>query len=278
MRFKARLAFILVALVAAAVSVEKAGAAPTDLFFSEYVEGSSNNKALEIYNGNGSPVDLAAGGYAVKVFFNGSSSAGTTVSLTGTVASGDVYVVADDDAAAPILAQADQTSSANLFNGDDAVVLTKGAATLDVIGQIGNDPGSQWGSGDASTQDNTLRRKDSIQAGDPDGSNAFDPAAEWDGFPQDSFDGLGVRTGTIEPPPPPELTIGEVQGETRDDEDGTTDASPYDGQTVTVQGVVTQNILQSNGNHAFFLQSTAETSDDDPLSSDGIFVFEGRFG
>ena len=36
-----------------------------DLFFSEYVEGSSNNKALEIYNGTGTTVDLAAGGYEV---------------------------------------------------------------------------------------------------------------------------------------------------------------------------------------------------------------------
>ena len=38
-------------------------AAPTELFISEYVEGSSNNKALEIYNGTGATVDLAAAGY-----------------------------------------------------------------------------------------------------------------------------------------------------------------------------------------------------------------------
>ena len=35
-------------------------AAPTDLFISEYVEGSSNNKAIEIFNGTGAPVDLTA--------------------------------------------------------------------------------------------------------------------------------------------------------------------------------------------------------------------------
>ncbi len=33
-------------------------AAPTELFFSEYIEGSSYNKALEIYNGTGSPSTL----------------------------------------------------------------------------------------------------------------------------------------------------------------------------------------------------------------------------
>ena len=32
-----------------------ASAAPTDLFISEYVEGSSNNKAIELYNGTGAP-------------------------------------------------------------------------------------------------------------------------------------------------------------------------------------------------------------------------------
>ena len=32
---------------------------PTELYFSEYIEGSSNNKALEIYNGTGATVDLA---------------------------------------------------------------------------------------------------------------------------------------------------------------------------------------------------------------------------
>jgi predicted extracellular nuclease len=98
----------------------------TDLFISEYVEGSSNNKALEIYNGTGSPVDLAAGGYAIAIYFNGNPSANTTIQLTGTVAPGDVYVVADDGADPLILAVADQTSTSSFFNGDDAIVLRKG--------------------------------------------------------------------------------------------------------------------------------------------------------
>ncbi len=66
----------------------------TELFFSEYIEGSSNNKALEIYNGTGAAIDLAAGGYNVQMYFNGSASAGLTINLTGTVADGDVFVLA----------------------------------------------------------------------------------------------------------------------------------------------------------------------------------------
>jgi uncharacterized protein len=71
-----------------------------------------------------------------------------------------------------------------------------------VIGQIGFDPGTEWGTGLVSTADNTLRRKDTVCAGDPDGSNAFDPSVEWDGYAQDTFDGLGTHfanCGTLEP-------------------------------------------------------------------------------
>jgi uncharacterized protein len=169
-------------------------AAPTELFFSEYIEGSSNNKALEIYNGTGAAIDLAAGGYSVQVFFNGSATAGLTINLTGAVAQGDVHVLAHSSANAAILAQADQTNGAGWFNGDDAVVLRKGTTVVDVIGQIGFDPGTEWGSGLVSTADNTLRRLACVDAGDPDGSDAFDPSIQWDGFATDTFDGLGSHT------------------------------------------------------------------------------------
>jgi len=170
------------------------GAAPTELFFSEYIEGSSYNKALEIYNGTGAAVDLAAGNYSIAMYFNGSTSAGTTIALTGTVADGDVYVVADDGADAAILAETDQTSTSNFFNGDDTVVLLKNGVTIDVIGQIGVDPGDYWGSGDLTTQNHTLRRKGTVEAGDTDGSDLFDPTVEWDGYAVDTFDGLGTHS------------------------------------------------------------------------------------
>ena len=65
---------------------------------------------------------------------------------------------------------------------------------IDAIGQIGIDPGAEWGSGLASTADNTLRRKAGICAGDTVTSDAFDPSAEWDGFANDTVDGLGAFT------------------------------------------------------------------------------------
>ncbi|MGD9705730.1 MAG: ExeM/NucH family extracellular endonuclease [Acidimicrobiia bacterium] len=180
--------------VLAPVAVPRAQAATAELFFSEYVEGSSLNKALEIYNGTGVAVDLGAGGYSVQMFFNGSTTAGLTLSLTGTIANGDVFVVAQTTADAAILAQADQLTAASWYNGDDAVVLRKGATVLDAIGQIGVDPGTEWGTGLVSTADNTLQRKASICQGDTNGSDGFDPAVEWDGFAQNTFTGLGTHT------------------------------------------------------------------------------------
>ena len=191
-----RLVPAVLVLACALAGAPGAFAAPSDLFISEYIEGSSNNKALEIFNGTGASIDLAAQGYNVQMYFNGNPLSTLTVNLTGTVAAGDVFVLAQSTAGAAILAQADQTSSASWFNGDDAVVLRKGTTILDVIGQIGADPGTEWGTGLTSTADNTLRRKASVDAGDTNGSDAFDPATEWDGFAQDTFDGLGSHATT----------------------------------------------------------------------------------
>ncbi|MFJ6152097.1 lamin tail domain-containing protein [Micromonospora profundi] len=182
-----------VTVAALGVAPTAASAAPTDLFISEYVEGSSNNKAIELFNGTGAAIDLAAGGYQLQLYFNGSTTA-TTIALTGSVAAGDVFVFASASAGAAILAQADQTTGAGLFNGDDAIVLRRGAAVLDSIGQVGVDPGTEWGAGVTSTADNTLRRLPSVTAGDTDPSDPFDPAAQWAGFPVDTFDGLGAHT------------------------------------------------------------------------------------
>lgn len=254
---------VFAAAIAALATQAPAQAAATELFFSEYVEGSSNNKALEIANLTGAPIDLAAGGYFVQMYFNGSSTAGLSIALTGTVAPGEVFVLAQSSASASILAQADQTNGAGWFNGDDAVVLRKGGdsgTVLDVIGQIGNDPGTQWGSDPVSTADNTLRRKGTVMQGDADASNAFDPALEWDGYANDTFDGLGSLAAAPPPPPPQAKRIYEIQGAAH--------RSAFEGQTFTVPGVVTA--VASNG---FYMQDPQ--GDSDARTSDALFVFSG---
>ena len=247
-------------------------AAPTELFFSEYVEGSSNNKALEIYNGTGAAVDLAASGYAVDIYFNGSTSASAKIPLMGTVAPKDVFVLADNDAAAPVLDVADQTSASSFFNGDDAVVLRKGTTVLDVIGQIGTDPGSAWGTDPTSTQNNTLRRKASVMQGDNNGTDAFDPAVEWDGFATDTFAGLGSYGDSGTPPgacqaAPAVTLISVVQG--------ATDATPCAEQTVSVEGVVVGDFEGASALRGFYVEEEQADWDADAATSEGVFVFNG---
>jgi len=162
-------------------------AAITELFFSEYGEGSSNNKWLEIYNGTGADVDLSI--YSVALYSNGSATAGTTVALTGTLAAGDVYVIYNSSANAAIIAEGDLSSTVTYFNGDDAVALLKNASVIDVIGVIGTDPGSAWTWDGGSTADRTLVRKSTVV-----GPVTTWDSSEWDVYPTDTFTYVGSHT------------------------------------------------------------------------------------
>jgi len=164
------------------------------VFFSEYVEGSSNNKAVEIYNGQNAEVDLT--GCEVMVFANGAAAATSSIALASdagalVLAAGGTFVLCNARSGEALAPLCDQLHGGLSFNGDDAVSLVCDGATLDVIGQIGNDPGSAWGNADISTQNRTIRRQCDIILGDDDGGNAFEPAEEWNNHDQDTFDDLG---------------------------------------------------------------------------------------
>lgn len=169
-------------------------AQPSDLIFSEYVEGSGNNKALEIYNGTSSTINLST--YVLQLYSNGVSTPTASLTLFGSLAAGKVFVLGRTDADRAIIAVMDVGSS-NLvaFDGNDALVLRKGGANgavIDAIGQIGTNPGNAgWGNASISTVDKTLRRRKDICKGDADANNTFDPASEWEVFASNTFDGLG---------------------------------------------------------------------------------------
>jgi len=166
---------------------------PTTLFFSEYIEGSSNNKALEIFNPFQSTVSLDT--CRIRIYYNGNPSPGTTINLTGfSIPSRDVFVVCNSSAASEILSVCDLQNTSVNFNGDDAVELNCDSNPVDIIGKIGEDPGTEWGTGNQSTADNTLVRKCNISSGDSNGSDSFDPAAQWDGYPIDTFTYLNSHT------------------------------------------------------------------------------------
>lgn len=176
----------------------------TDLFFSEYIEGSSNNKAIEIFNGTGAPVDLA--NYKVNLYANGATTPNNTQIFEPgtTLHHGNVYVLVNSQADAAILALKDITSTVANFNGDDALALVKIVGEdeeyVDIFGRIGERPANPaaWVDGDHSTLDKTLVRKSTITGGvtvNPD--EGFPTlAAEWDVYPIDTNTNLGSHVFT----------------------------------------------------------------------------------
>lgn len=202
------------ALVLGALALPSLALAQTDLIISEYVEGSSNNKAIELFNPTGSAIDMGAGVYKLRLFSNGSVTLGAELLLVGVVPSGGTWVVAHGSASAPILGVANQTSSTVInYNGDDAVILTKSAAntTVDAFGQLGFDPGTEWGTGLQSTADNTLRRAALVCDGDTVANDVFDPTIQWVGFAVDTFAGLGAHSVGCGPTPTHGSTWGRIK-------------------------------------------------------------------
>lgn len=191
----------------------------SDLFISEYVEGWSNNKALEIYNPTASTIDLSQ--YIVIRYSNGSTSAGAeyAVQLSGSLAPYDVYVGVLDKQnplgtgqEAPVwdslAVRADgwyspdyNTNKTWYWNGNDAVVLAKGSASnpsasivVDIFGKIGENPGPDTGwstgfpynneTGEIVTQDHSMLRKSTVLAGQTNPTiSFFNPLEEWDSIP-----------------------------------------------------------------------------------------------
>jgi predicted extracellular nuclease len=237
------------------ISAPATAATATDLFISEYVEGTSNRKAIEIYNGTAGPIDLDQ--YELAFVFNGTTT-DLRVFLHGTIAPGDVHVIAHTDSGL----NADEKSGGGWYNGDDSVLLKRNGVIIDALGQLGFDPGDEWGNGLTSSMDNTLRRKPSICAGDANATDAFFPANEWIGFATDTSNGLGSHTADCTVSPPAELhEIYEIQGEGS--------ASPLAGKRIETRN----NIVTAVGPRGFFIQTPSSRADASDATSNGVYVF-----
>jgi len=158
-----------------------------NVFFSEYAEGSVNSRALEIYNAGTETQSCV-----VNMYFSGATTVGASITLSAPIASGALFVLCRSGGT--ITTPCTMSSAALTFNGDDAVELVCGGVTQDIVGQIGLDPGTRWGTPNTSTADNTLRRKCSVTTGDTVGSDVFTPSTQWDGFALGDFSNLGVRS------------------------------------------------------------------------------------
>lgn len=170
-----------------------------NLFISEYIEGGSNNKALEIYNASDAAVDLA--NFKLVLYSNGSSTPGNTLEMEGTLSSGAVYVTVNSGSIPEILALGNSISTVTYFNGDDAIALVHipSGDTLDVVGTVGYDPGTAWdvAGTTGATLNHTLIRKATVIQGNTDwetqqGTNEAD--SEWIVMEQDYIGNLGSHT------------------------------------------------------------------------------------
>jgi plastocyanin len=172
------------------------------LFFSEYAEGSSNNKYFEVYNPTSDTVDLS--NYAYPNVSNAPTTPGVyeywnDFDAGAVVLPNDVYVVAHGSADASILAEADETFT-YLSNGDDGFGLIYGDATsyvvIDWLGNWDGDPGSGWDVAGVTngTQDHTLVRKCDVISGDTSWTNAAGTDSlnsQWTVYPQNTWTYLG---------------------------------------------------------------------------------------
>ena len=187
-------------------SLNKAtSASEMTLIISEYLEGSSNNKAIELYNASTITIDLS--NFKVALYSNGSATATSTHTFPAStlLSPGKVYAIINSQSSQTLINQLTSTntpyttSGVTAFNGDDAIaILNSSNQTVDIFGQIGVDPGTAWTGGGVSTLDKTLRRKNTVYT-TRSTNGAFDPSVEYTQYNTDDFSGLGSHDfgGTI---------------------------------------------------------------------------------
>ncbi|MBO0588978.1 endonuclease [Sporosarcina sp. E16_8] len=244
----------------------------TDLIISEYMEGSGENKALELYNGTGNEINLKD--YKLELYSNGSPTVSQTLSFAETdkVASGAIYVLVKDhsNTDASLKSKANKLDSTVInFNGDDVLVLKKDNVVIDSIGQVGKR--INFG------LDVTLVRNSSVTTGDKIIDDAFNPSVEWTAFPKDDSSNLGSHTMDGSTPVDPDPDPGEP-AETISISDA---RATKLGETVTIKAIVaanlknTMSVQDATGGIAVRPSSLAATVGDEVILTGTLAEFKG---
>ena len=166
------------------VTTTTGGSTATDLLFSEYIEGSSNNKALEISNATGASINLSI--YSIKKQTNGAGAWSTGLSLTGTLSNGSKFTIVNSAMASscyPISSANLSTAATEMaFNGNDAVGLFKNGVLIDIIGTFNGGTANF-------AADETIRRKATVTSP----TTTFNKTTQWDSYTSDTCNNLGSR-------------------------------------------------------------------------------------
>ncbi|HEY8364866.1 MAG TPA: InlB B-repeat-containing protein [Haloplasmataceae bacterium] len=135
----------------------------SDLFISEYFEGTSNNKYIEIFNNTGKTIDLSI--YKIVIYVNGATTPTNKLNLSGSLAHGDILVIYNNQANLKAIINSGGLPTNNQvmsFNGDDVIALVKNENIIDIFGKIGAK--SSWTIGGVAnaSKDHTIIRKGDI--------------------------------------------------------------------------------------------------------------------
>jgi endonuclease I len=154
-----------------------------ELFISEYIEGSSNNKAIEIANFTGQVINLDS--YTIARNTNSGTVWGEALQLTGEIVDGGVHVIARGNADDEITNNSNQLSSSDAisFNGDDPVGLFKDNTLIDVFGFF---------NGDNNYANSTYIRYENIL-----NPNVSFNIEEWILYPNNTFEYLGYHNQNL---------------------------------------------------------------------------------
>ena len=149
------------------------------VFISEYIEGSNQNKAIEIFNSTAQPVDLQ--NFALQKDLDGNGLFIEALPLSGTIQAKGVIVVANSYSVPALLLKASLTTNTLTlnFNGNDQVRLLYSGKEIDRIGKPDN---FNFG------EKKTMVRNDLVSDGSP---NAAGFDTQWTTYACDDFSFLG---------------------------------------------------------------------------------------
>jgi predicted extracellular nuclease len=256
--------FPIKTVLATSIASIVASTASAELIISQYVEGSSYNKAIEIYNSGSETLNLSD--YKLVKYSNGDQESPNDITLDSvSLSSGEVFVIASSSAGEALTSLANQTASSINFNGDDpvAIVRISDAETIDFFGQYGDIDFAK---------DATYSRTDNTAI-----SQGTWNSDAWAVSAKDDYDGIGEAPnggGTDEPDEPAFSCTGLSLTPTYAIQ-GSGDSSPlipegsYSIEGISTSGIVTDIVTSLYS--GFFIQDAM--GDGDAATSDAVFVY-----
>ncbi|KQG44783.1 nuclease [Acinetobacter pittii] len=234
--------------------------AQAQLMFSQYVDGSSNRKGLEIYNPDATTVNLAD--YEIQQFNNGGTAKTATFRLQGSLTSKQKFLVGRSELQAELGSKVNQIAALS-FNGDDAVVLVYKGTPVDRFGRIGERPETGWGTAVSSLGNSFKRIETENSALSIDATAAFDLDRSWSAWTnRNDFSNL---SGSITQPPVETVSCSSSDTPIADL------STAAQNQSYTVRGVITADYRYANGFSGFYVQ-TPDTKARANVSN-AIFVY-----